>query len=92
MKNTEYSREEYHLLKAKGEVITELRKDAGYKNGKDFAKHIHMSPSLYMRYETGENMKTISLHRLLSHHDMNLQQYYTLVYKIVDEKNKVSQN
>ena len=88
MKKIGYTKEEERFLQAKGQVITQLRKDAGFSNGKDFAKHIDMAPSLYMRHEKGENAKTITLKRLLSHHKINLRQYYTSVYKVLDQNNK----
>lgn len=77
----EFSKEEISFLKAVGEVITELRVKAEFELPTHFAKSITMDPGQYVRYERGENMTLISLTRLLSHHNISLLKFFTMVFK-----------
>ena len=80
------TKKEEELLRAMGKMLRGLRKDvAGFNSMKAFARHIHMDRALYGRYEIGANMKTLSLEKLLTHHNMKLDEYFSNVNKIIDE-------
>ncbi|MBI4931478.1 MAG: helix-turn-helix domain-containing protein [Bacteroidetes bacterium] len=70
-----------------GEVLRIQRQKIGYTSLETFANDIGMDSALYGRYERGENMKVISLARLLSHYNLEIDNYFNQVGKIIN-KNK----
>ncbi|MGE0636180.1 MAG: hypothetical protein AB7G44_09415 [Bacteroidia bacterium] len=77
----EFSKVEIAILRAVASVLKDLREDAGFKKPTHFAKSIGMDPGQYGRYENWENMKLISLIRLLTHHNLSVFRFIILVFK-----------
>ncbi|MBI3501410.1 MAG: helix-turn-helix domain-containing protein [Bacteroidetes bacterium] len=69
-----------------GEVLRILRQKIGYTSLETFANDIGMDSALYGRYERGENIKIISLARLLSHFNLEIDEYFKQVKKIIRKK------
>lgn len=84
----ELSKEEQTFMQAMGEVLRMLRHKSGYKSLETFANVIGMDSALYWRYERGENMKIISLFRLLSHHNLGVKQYFMQVDSKIKRQKK----
>lgn len=63
-----------------GKVFKQLRINAGYERQEDFSTDVIMPRSQYQEYETGVNMKIISIMRLVSHHNLNIKEFLSLVY------------
>jgi hypothetical protein len=82
----ELIKKEEILLRAMGEALRVLRIEAGYRSMESFAHDICMDSALYGRYERGENIKIISLSRLLSHHKINIDEYFKKVFNIISEQ------
>ena len=83
----EFSKVEIAILRAVAYVLQKLREDAGYEKPTHFARKIGMDPGQYGRYENCENMKLISLIRLLSHHNLSLFRFIIMVFKrLKDDK------
>lgn len=76
----EFNKEEQELLRAMGKVFKQLRINAGYERQEDFSTDVIMPRSQYQEYETGVNMKIISIMRLVSHHNLNIKEFLSLVY------------
>lgn len=74
-------------MRAMGEALRNQRQKGGYTSLETFANDIGMDSALYGRYERGENIKIISLARLLSHHNVEVQEYFNQVGTII-KKNK----
>jgi transcriptional regulator with XRE-family HTH domain len=77
----EFSKKEKDLMKRVGEELRKLRKEAGYSSFEAFALDIDMDSGQYGCYERGENITTISLYRLLTHHELRLDQFYERVFQ-----------
>lgn len=73
-------------MRAMGEVLRILRQKIGYTSLETFANDIGMDSALYGRYERGENIKIISLARLLSHFNLEIDEYFKQVKKIIRKK------
>lgn len=82
----EFSKNEQTLMRAMGEVLRILRQKIGYTSLETFANDIGMDSALYGRYERGENIKIISLARLLSHFNLEIDEYFKQVKKIIRKK------
>ena len=70
-------------MRAMGEVLRIQRQKIGYTSLETFANDIGMDGALYGRYERGENMKIISLTRLLTHHNLEVDDYFIQVGSII---------
>lgn len=78
----ELGKKEKELLTRMGDVLRKLRKDAGFSSFEDFANHISMDSKQYGDYERGvSNISTITLYRLLSHHNLRVDEFYLLVFE-----------
>ena len=80
----EFSKEEQKKLRAMGTVLKRLRKNAGYETQEEFSDFIKMNRSQYQEYESGVNMKTISIDRLVSHHNITGKEFTLMVYDEMD--------
>ena len=74
-------------MKAMGNVLRSQRQNIGYSSLETFANNIGMDSSLYGRYERGENLKIISLARLLIHHNVKVQDYFNDVNTVIGKMN-----
>lgn len=59
-----------------GNQLRELRRKAGYTAALDFAYEHNLPPAQYARYEAGRNMKLNSLIKILSIHNLTLEQFF----------------
>jgi len=84
----------YYNQRAKGEVLADLRKHAGYNNGKLFAKEkLLMAPNQYMRYEAGGNPTDKSTLKILWCHQLGGAEFASLIeQKIIQIKTKPLNN
>ncbi len=78
-----FSKEEQMIMNAVGIVLRTMRKKKNYTSAEDFSTDISMDKAVYGRYERGENMKLISLNRLLSHHDIKICDFFPRVKKVI---------
>ncbi|MBI4946511.1 MAG: helix-turn-helix domain-containing protein [Bacteroidetes bacterium] len=84
----EFSKEEILLMRTVGEVLRLSRQKSGYTSLETFAYDIGMDPAQYGRCERGENMKIISIFRLLSNHNLRLDSFFAAVYRKLKKLNK----
>jgi hypothetical protein len=59
-----------------GKRLKQLRQAAGYTAALDFAYENEIHPAQYARYEAGTDMKISSLVRVLSFHNLTLQEFF----------------
>jgi hypothetical protein len=59
-----------------GKRLKQLRIAAGYSAALDFAYENDIHPAQYARYEAGTDMKVSSLVRVLSFHNLTLQEFF----------------
>lgn len=59
-----------------GKRLKQLRTAAGYTAALDFAYENDIHPAQYARYEAGTDMKISSLVRVLSFHNITLQEFF----------------
>jgi transcriptional regulator with XRE-family HTH domain len=59
-----------------GKRLIQLRKAAGFRGSLRFALEIDMHPAQYARYEAGSDLKISSLMRVLSFHNLTLQEFF----------------
>ena len=71
-----------------GEKIKDLRIAKGFTSQKEFAESIDMAPSQYGKFERGENSKRDTMTDLLTHFDMDIDHFYTMVCVEVRERLK----
>jgi transcriptional regulator with XRE-family HTH domain len=69
--------EEQELLKRLGQRIKELRIKKGYTNYEHFAYEQGISRTQYGNYETGENMKFLTLIKVLKGLDVSLSEFFS---------------
>lgn len=72
----EFNKEEIELIRGIGATLELLRENSGFKNPEAFASEIRMDASKYIQYENGFNINIIALMRLLSHHDLTLEEFF----------------
>jgi transcriptional regulator with XRE-family HTH domain len=71
------SLDDYQLQYKKiGNQLRELRRQAGYTAALDFAYENEIPPAQYARYEAGSNMKLSSLIKVLSVHNLTLEEFF----------------
>jgi transcriptional regulator with XRE-family HTH domain len=71
------SKEEEALLKKLGARIRDLRIQKGFTNYEHFAYENNISRTQYGKYEVGENMKILTLVRILKSLDMSLTEFFS---------------
>lgn len=59
-----------------GKRLKSLRQSAGYTAALDFAYENDIHPAQYARYEAGTDMKLSTLARVLSFHNLTLQEFF----------------
>ena len=59
-----------------GKRLKQLRQQAGYTASLDFAYENEIHPAQYARYEAGSDLKISSLMRVLSFHNLTLQDFF----------------
>jgi transcriptional regulator with XRE-family HTH domain len=69
--------EEKELLKKLGQRIKELRIKKGYTNYEHFAYEHGISRTQYGNYETGENMKILTLVKVLKGLNVSLSEFFS---------------
>lgn len=69
--------DEKELLKKLGRRIRELRIKKGYTNYEHFAYEHGISRTQYGNYETGENMKFLTLVKILKGLDVSLSEFFS---------------
>lgn len=69
--------EEQELLTRLGKRIKKLRQEKGYTNYEHFAYEHGISRTQYGKYETGENIKFITLVRVLKGLDVSLKDFFS---------------
>jgi hypothetical protein len=82
----EYTKEGITLLRAIGKELEILREKSRCSSMEAFASSIGMDLDEYMKCEAGKNFRIISLHRLLSHHDMDLNEFFKECYKNIQQE------
>jgi hypothetical protein len=65
----DFNKDETLFLKAMSMVIRKLRVEKEYMNQETFANDHRYGRSRYQAIENGTNLTTVSILRLLSHHD-----------------------
>lgn len=70
------SKQEELALKKLGERIRELRKQKGYSNYEHFAYETGISRTQYGKYEKGENIKFLTLLRILKGLGVSLDEFF----------------
>lgn len=68
--------EEKALLEKLGKRIKQLRQEKGYTNYEHFAYEHGISRTQYGKYETGENLKFLTLVKILKGLDVSLQDFF----------------
>ncbi|MDX5347894.1 MAG: helix-turn-helix domain-containing protein [Hymenobacteraceae bacterium] len=68
---------EKELLKKLGQRIKELRIKKGYTNYEHFAYEHGISRTQYGKYETGENVKFLTLVKILKGLDTSLEDFFS---------------
>ncbi len=68
---------EEELLKAIGERLKEVRVQNGYTSYEDFALEHGLGRMQYWRMEKGVNLTMKSLIRVLTIHEMSLQEFFS---------------
>ena len=71
------SKEEEELLKKLGARIKDLRVQQGFSNYEHFAYENNISRTQYGKYEVGENMKFLTLVRILKSLDVSLSEFFS---------------
>lgn len=56
--------------------LKKLRIEKGYSNYEHFANDSGISRTQYGKYEVGENMKILTLHKILQHLDISLKDFF----------------
>jgi transcriptional regulator with XRE-family HTH domain len=69
--------EEKELISKLGQRIKELRIKKGYTNYEHFAYEHGISRTQYGSYETGENMKFLTLVKVLKGLDVSLSEFFS---------------
>ena len=64
------------LLNYISENLKRIRIEKGYSNYEYFAYEIGISRSQYGRYETGENMKVLTLLKILNFHNISFTEFF----------------
>jgi hypothetical protein len=59
-----------------GNHLRQLRREAGYSAALDFAYENDLHPAQYARYEAGANMKITSLIKVVSIHNLTVEQFF----------------
>jgi len=83
-----FSEEEKAFIRTVGNVLRIQRKKNGYTSSITLATDLEMSSSLYGQYERGENMKLISLFRLLKLMKINVPTFLIQVALFLREQEK----
>lgn len=60
-----------------GKRLKELRLKAGYSAALDFAYENDIHPAQYARYEAGSDMKISSLLKVLSFHNISIEEFFS---------------
>ncbi len=71
----EYSKAEVDFMRQIGKGLQQLREQSKYDDPEMFALSIGMDYETYRKYERGINISIISLHRLLTHHEMSVPDF-----------------
>lgn len=71
------SEEEQKLLAQLGQRIKELRQKQGFTNYEHFAYEHGISRTQYGKYETGENIKFLTLVKILNGLDISLADFFS---------------
>lgn len=74
--------EELKLLKKLGNRIKQLRLKKGYSNYEHFAYEHSISRTQYGNYETGENIKFLTLVKVLQGLDISLKDFFAEGFEI----------
>ncbi|MEX1063720.1 MAG: helix-turn-helix transcriptional regulator [Candidatus Paceibacterota bacterium] len=75
----EFNKHEKKLMRAVGAVLRALRKDTECETQEEFSDLIGMNRSQYQTYESGVNMKIISIDKILSHHNISIFVFMEMV-------------
>jgi len=70
------TKEEERLLRAIGERIRELRKQAGFSSQDKFAYDSNIPRAQYARYEKGINITILSLNKIIKYHKISLEEFF----------------
>lgn len=72
----ELTNEEKELIARLGKRIKQLRLDKGFSNYEHFANEHAISRTQYGRYETGDNVKFLTLFKVLKGLDVSLKDFF----------------
>lgn len=72
----DFTNEEKELIERLGKRIKELRLAKGYTNYEHFANEHAISRTQYGRYETGDNLKLLTLFKILKGLDISLKEFF----------------
>ena len=67
-----------------GKRIKELRVNAGFNSQEAFAYEANIPRAQYGRYEAGSNITVLSLNKIIKHHKISLEEFFSKGF----EKNK----
>lgn len=70
------TKDEEKLLRAMGERIRQLRKDAGFSSQDKFAYDSDIPRAQYARYEKGINITILSLNKIIKFHKISLNKFF----------------
>ena len=72
------TKEEEKLLKLMGKRIRQLRIDANYQSQEAFAYDAGIPRAQYGRYEAGSNITFLSLQKIIKHHKISLEKFFSV--------------
>jgi len=64
------------LIARIGARLKKLRLERGYTNYEHFANESGISRTQYGKYEVGENLKILTLNKILTHLNISLQEFF----------------
>ena len=72
-----FTEEEIAILRKLGQRIKKLRISKGYSNYEHFANETGLSRTQYGKYEVGDNLKFLTLVKVLKALDIQLSDFFT---------------